>query len=739
MEMSNCRRKLKLLASVVGLVCPLASSAKTTTWTGGATGKAGTAMSFLAEENWDNGVPEPGDTVKIDAATAWDNAVYIGSENGATDTAETFDIGEAGLTFDVASEYTKLLVSFTGSGKIVKTGTGRLGFASDSNHAGGVEVRNGTIAIQKTGLVLGSGAVELSTAYGGAPSLFPELWDSGIKNDVRIRGEASSHKALSSGQKFTFFNPVSAEHDVEFEGKYSEVKFSADVTAVGRTLTVRAHRDKDNFAPDFTFAKKVDANLVKTGNKRLYLNGTTENPDNSLTIREGSCTIGASGHWGGTNIVLESGAVELAVSAVGALSDGACIRIDGDAKVNVAAPYLRVRSLTVGGSPVADGIYYASTLPAAVSGAGGLCVGTAAIPKVWVGGASSLFSDASNWSDGVSPASGDYLVFTNSTAVTLESESVDIGEKGLTIQNAAELQCHVAFTGPGKIVKGGAGRLVLRKETIDSTHSGGTRIVDGVLCLQNRDDTRPRAKGFGTGPVEVVAANGVRPYVECSEWDCALTNSLVFVGENVDGNGAVYVPNYATLGDVTADSDIRLHVQYSTLNVNGPVTAPGKTVTVRVFRPKDDNAATDPSDARVTFAGPVDANVCKLGTRTMELNGVSTNPDSALTVAEGTCRIAAAGAWAGTNVVLNVDNEAGTATLELKGKGNLSPNAVVRVETSARAKVSVAKGVKVAVAELYVDGGRMPSGVYTAANLPGVVSGEGRLKVGDVGSVVIIR
>ena len=90
----------RFLSAAIIATAAASASAKTTTWTGGATGKAGTAMSFLAAANWDNGVPEPGDTVVINASTAWDNPVYIGQEAGSTDTAETFDIGSAGLTIE---------------------------------------------------------------------------------------------------------------------------------------------------------------------------------------------------------------------------------------------------------------------------------------------------------------------------------------------------------------------------------------------------------------------------------------------------------------------------------------------------------------------------------------------------------------------------------------------------------------------------------------------------------------
>lgn len=109
------------LAVGVSLALALPLFAKTTTWTAGATySNDKLAKSFNDPANWDNGVPAPGDTVVIKCSSAWNNPVYIGIENGATDTIETFDLGAEGLIFDISSSYTRLHVNFTAAGLKLK-------------------------------------------------------------------------------------------------------------------------------------------------------------------------------------------------------------------------------------------------------------------------------------------------------------------------------------------------------------------------------------------------------------------------------------------------------------------------------------------------------------------------------------------------------------------------------------------------------------------------------------------
>ena len=75
--------------------------------------------------------------------------------------------------------------------------------------------------------------------------------------------------------------------------------------------------------------------------------------------------------------------------------------------------------------------------------------------------------------------------------------------------------------------------------------------------------------------------------------------------------------------------------------------------------------------------------------------------------------------------------------LALNDSGNLSEEA--RISVASGGKIKIASGVKVQVAALFVDGAEMAAGVYGAGNLPTVISGEGKLRVGEAGTVMVFR
>lgn len=101
--------RTRLFTATAFALAAATALAKTTTWTGDATGKAGTAKSFLDTANWDNGVPAAGDTIVVTNSTAWNHYVYFGTGG------ETLDLGTKGITIDNAG-WIKCAVKFTGSG-----------------------------------------------------------------------------------------------------------------------------------------------------------------------------------------------------------------------------------------------------------------------------------------------------------------------------------------------------------------------------------------------------------------------------------------------------------------------------------------------------------------------------------------------------------------------------------------------------------------------------------------------
>lgn len=76
--------------------------------------------------------------------------------------------------------------------------------------------------------------------------------------------------------------------------------------------------------------------------------------------------------------------------------------------------------------------------------------------------------------------------------------------------------------------------------------------------------------------------------------------------------------------------------------------------------------------------------------------------------------------------------------LSLTAAGNLSEKASVTVNGS-NAKIAVAKDVKVKIGELWKGTVRIPNGNYTKSKLPEICSGDGYLKVGEIGLTIIFR
>ena len=722
-------------AAAMALFVSATAWAKTTTWTGGATGKAGTAKSFLDTANWDNGAPEPGDTVVINTSTAWDNPVYIGQEAGSTDTAETFDFGSAGLTFDISSGHTKLLVNFKGTGKIVKTGSGMFGPACASEFTGDIEIRNGSLGTWKNGTTaFGTGTISFIDE-GTAPKITINAYAAGIKNNLSFYG-SNPYVVFNGGHPIGLDGNITSTHDLEFAPTYQGVVFYHSISAPGCTLTINGNRAADASAVVSRMDSSVNANIVAKGNQKLNLNGKSPFPGNTLEIQSGMCNIAANGSWGG-DVVLSGSATNLTLNGSGNLSPSANITIeDGcSAKLYIAGGTITVKSLSVGGVPVEDGTYTAANLPAAI-GSGTLIVNSAK-RTVWIGAVTGTgngstetpqsFFDPANWDNGV-PVAGDTIVVTNSSAWNryvyfgTSGETLDLGTKGITIDNSGWIKCAVKFTGSGKVVKLGSGTFGV---SVDSEHTGGTELYAGYFL------TYKGWLGFGTGPIEFIASGSSKPLLSGDvAWAAGITNSLVF-----SGSVATYMVfssgnEFYFLGPVSSSHDFEINSRHGEVIFRYDVSAPGHTFTVNANK-----TANETYLPHMRFEKSVDANIVKTGNRTMFLNGSTANPDNSLTVSQGSCSIAAAGYWGGTNVVVG----ASATALSLNGAGNLAPEAVVRITTTGGAKIAIASGVKVEIAKLFVNGVEQAPGVYSASNLPGAISGAGRLKVGVPVTVICVR
>ena len=106
--------------------------------------------------------------------------------------------------------------------------------------------------------------------------------------------------------------------------------------------------------------------------------------------------------------------------------------------------------------------------------------------------------------------------------------------------------------------------------------------------------------------------------------------------------------------------------------------------------------------------------------------GGGTDPTATLTVKAGNCRFKEDGYWRGKTIKVA---ESG-ALLQLAHPDNLTPNAEIEIVSGG--KLDFATAFAVPVAKLTVAGVEKPAGIYSKANLNGVITGDGCLYVGDV-------
>jgi hypothetical protein len=438
----------------------------------------------------------------------------------------------------------------------------------------------------------------------------------------------------------------------------------------------------------------------------MFLNGSTTNPDNSLTVSNGTCSIAAAGYWGGTNIMVEATATAFSLDGSANLAPEAVIRIDttGGATIDIASGVkVQIARLFVNGVEQVPGIYTAATLPGTISGNGKLLV-LGDSPFVWTGADEdnpTQWSVAANWKGNAVPGDGAVVYFSKGVVVSNTASTVAVGASGLTfVLDEKTVNLRDPLTGSGALTVTGTGRLNLDDA---ATHTGGTTI-SGSVVLAPYAKTSP----LGTeGTITIDGSGGGNPLLMIPSFGTTIPNNIEIKGVITNraytaggktGYGAIILYNPATFdGNITGYDDILLTTQFSYMNLNGSITVPeGKTI--RLCNRNTEN------DARIISAsGTLTGNLSVEGGWPVRLTSTAT--------CSGNVSVAS------------------TATLQLNAAENLAETAVVSVETGGQ--IDIASDVKVQVAELYVGGVQQPHGVYNATNLPAVITGAGSLRVGD--------
>ena len=337
-----------------------------------------------------------------------------------------------------------------------------------------------------------------------------------------------------------------------------------------------------------------------------------------------------------------------------------------------------------------------------------------------------MLSAAANWLENgntatTGPEPGDRLEIGGSAKVYFGAETFNIGSAGLTIYHTSKIYIKTVFTGAGVLTFDGSSNVErVFDATTSSSHTGGTVIKSGYSKFDQKN-----VNPLGTGRVEIHQASSTRPRLQVTAGArLTLDNDFVLYGkESIEEWTPFDTEMPFLLRSISADHDFTINCSDRAFYVPNGISAPGKTVTFNV------QCTSTSSFTTTDISGAIDANVVvKAYTdgaakgSIVRFFGESTVASNTLTVASGTNILMAAAVWGGTNITVGA-----TATLSLKGSGNLSPSAHLAVAEGGTIEVS--NNVTVQVAALTVGDKAMPAGIYTASTLPGTVSGSGTLRV----------
>lgn len=683
------KRWAALLVATVGVVN---AQAETLTWNGGPT----EAGEFASAENWSpQQAPRPGDTLLINDAVTFAEA--------------TFDVGEQGLTLQNTAKVV-CKVAFAGAGAITirsKTKGWTDGFFQSApcpSHAGSWHVYDG---IFEPSGALGSGTVYV---YSGASSAQLRIGYAMFENDIQIVG-SSSNPAINFSNAGKLTGVLSSDADFAIQVAWVNSGQRAEVRnlAGGNVCTVNLG------GHNLDFSGPVNAQIVKIGAGTMRFTGVSDAPDATLAVNAGVAEFTESAKWAGKSVTAAGATSVLRFNGRNLTSADATVTVMDGAKIDLAT-LAAVPHVTLGETTLANGFWRAADQAEGLTGVGVLSVGGDV--ATWIGDAAGAWSDGANWSTDVAPKGPVIAKFTRS--VDLANETFDFGDGGVCIWNVAnaDLVQRTMFTGSGKYYKFGSGQIDYRSE---SSYTGGTLFADGNARIATSYTNN--VFGAAEGVVELArSADGTRPYLEFGTWNVTLPNKIRFVGTTSVARMQIS-NNIKLTGDIESDSDFLIQSKWGPMWAEGSFSAPGQTITF---------SENDEGKGFVSYiAGVIDASLVKKAAGSLELRGKSTGASNVLTVEGGTLALTEGATWAGPVVV-----KAG-GLLKLNGNGNLSSAATLTIE--AGGTVEIAQGVKASVAALVVDGQVMPSGSYSARKLPNAFAGAGRVKVGESGTLVILR
>jgi len=438
-------------------------------------------------------------------------------------------------------QFTALGNTISGSGGVIKTGTGTVFMTGNNTYAGGTAIQQGAIRVTDTSF-LGSGAI---TVLAGAAL------------DLSIAGQQTLNQAISgagvlrkSDQGDLTLLGNSLTGGVDIVGGRVIVNSAAalgggDVTTAADTQLVFDNTATEGISNLISGA----GTLTKNGTGLLAVN-TANSYTGGTLVNAGRLVVNDSGALGTGTVLILQGA-EVGLGGVTLANDiGGAGRVIKTA--NNTGSLTGVNSYS-GGTDIQQGTLVVAS-PAAL-GTGGVAIAAGAVLNLVytgstnvalnnvLGGAGSLVKDGSGTV--VMNASNSYTGGTTINAGRLGLNLGDaLGTGGVTINSGAELalgdiSLANALTGAGRVLKTSAGNTVL---TGANSFSGGLDILAGNV-------TAASVGSLGTGAITTVAGSSLTVGNGANQM---LANALTGAGRLVKtGNGDLTMTGNALTGGLT--------------------------------------------------------------------------------------------------------------------------------------------------------------------------------------------
>ncbi|MDU9406990.1 Ig-like domain-containing protein [Pseudomonas sp. zfem001] len=408
----------------------------------------------------------------------------------------------------------------SGTGSLVKQGSGILNLSGSNTYGGTTTISAGALSIASDSN-LGSGAVNLADG-----TVFNVSGTSTIDNAITLTGNST----LDNGNAVTFSGAISGAYDLTKTGSgtlslsgsnsYGATYVNAGTLSVssdgnlgsgavnlaaGTTLAVTSATTIDNaiaLAGDATVSTTANTTLsgvisgaftlTKAGASTLTLSGT--NTYGATTVSAGTLSVASDSNLGGGTVTLTGGST---LAVTGATTIDNAITLSGNATVNTGADTTLSGVISGSNNLTKSG---ASTLTLTGSNT---FTGSTSVNA----GTLSVASDANLGAGALNLANGTTLQITGTT--TIDNALALTGL--VTVNAGAAATLSSTISGTGSLTKTGASNLTLSGSNTQfgtTTVSAGTLVVDGSTNSATTVASGATLAGSGTLGSDVTVQSG---------------------------------------------------------------------------------------------------------------------------------------------------------------------------------------------------------------------------------------